>query len=489
VTAERLAQAAGPVAAAGLVALLVLPGRWVRLAGLALALAGAALTVPLLLPAGDRVTLAAAGAAGLGACLVVAGVLRRWPWGLALLALACMPARIPVRVGGEEANLLVPLYVVVGGGVLLLAWDLAAGDARRAELGPLAYPLAALAAWLCGSAAWSDDPREASIRVLFFLVPFALLAVLVARLPWRPVRLRGLYALLAALAVLFAVVGIVQWSLREVWWNPKVEVGNTFGALFRVNSLFWDPSIYGRFLAVVLAVTLGLLMLRRQASSVLVAATVLVALAWVGLLFSHSQSSFLALGAGVVLAAVLAWRWRAVLAVAAAAAVLVPVGLAAPPLERVRDAVANNLDDASSGRYGLVRTGFEIAVDHPAAGVGLGGFPLAYAESKGLGKPPDFARSHATPVTVAAEQGFVGLAALVWLLAVTAGAAFRLPAASRDARDLARLAGLVVAVVFVHSLFYDAFFEDPMVWSALGLVALARASRTDLESTRLEVGS
>ena len=45
----------------------------------------------------------------------------------------------------------------------------------------------------------------------------------------------------------------------------------------------------------------------------------------------------------------------------------------------------------------------------------------------------------------------------------------------RFARDLAGLAaltfGLVIAAVAVHSLFYNAFFEDPTVWAAIGLAA------------------
>jgi hypothetical protein len=33
--------------------------------------------------------------------------------------------------------------------------------------------------------------------------------------------------------------------------------------------------------------------------------------------------------------------------------------------------------------------------------------------------------------------------------------------------------GLTLFAITVHSLFYNALFEDPMTWSMLGLVALA----------------
>ena len=60
-----------------------------------------------------------------------------------MAALACAPARVPVKIGGEEASLLLPLYVVVSGGVVALAWELWRGDVRSRELGPLSWPLAA----------------------------------------------------------------------------------------------------------------------------------------------------------------------------------------------------------------------------------------------------------------------------------------------------------------------------------------------------------
>jgi hypothetical protein len=52
---------------------------------------------------------------------------------------------------------------------------------------------------------------------------------------------------------------------------------------------------------------------------------------------------------------------------------------------------------------------------------------------------------------------------------------------ARDLPGLTALAcGLVFAAVAVHSLFYNAFFEDPTIWAALGLAAVA--SRVPLAS-------
>ena len=90
------------------------------------------------------------------------------------------------------------------------------------------------------------------------------------------------------------------------------------------------------------------------------------------------------------------------------------------------------------------------------------------------GEEPKKAASHNTPVTVAAELGFPGLALLAWLLVAGLLAAFRRAGRGFEGRA-ALVFGLALGAIAVHSLFYDAFFEDPMTW---GLLALGRARRS-----------
>ncbi|MDQ4030016.1 MAG: O-antigen ligase family protein, partial [Actinomycetota bacterium] len=195
---------------------------------------------------------------------------------------------------------------------------------------------------------------------------------------------------------------------------------------------------------------------------------------WLGLVVSFSQSSFAALMVTVLAAAAVAWGRRALLALAAIAIVLVSVGFSAPS---VRDELRRDFDRATSGRAGLVENGVRIAVDHPAAGVGLGGFVDAYAERTGLrGEEPRRAASHNTPVTVAAELGLPGIALFAWLLGAALVITLR-----RTSRSFAGRASLIVALslmaIAVHSLAYDAFLEDPMSWGYLGLAALVASWR------------
>jgi O-antigen ligase len=231
--------------------------------------------------------------------------------------------------------------------------------------------------------------------------------------------------------------------------------------------------VYGRFLVVAILATL-VPVLERVDLRRLAAATVGIALIWVGLLFSFSQSSFAALAGGVLAAAALTWRRRALVAIAVGAAVLVVAGVATP---RVRSSVLGHsrvgLNHASSDRYRLVRNGIKIAVSHPVAGVGVGAFRHAYAERLHLkGKEPKSAASHDTPVTVAAETGLPGLALLAWLWVIS----FTVPLRLRSSAS--RIVGVALVAIAVHSLFYNAFFEDPMVWGLFGLAALLAREET-----------
>jgi O-antigen ligase len=463
------AQVAGVLGSLGLAALLVGPSRTWRLAGLGAWAAGSVVLAGYLAPHGHRPLLGAASVVGVLLAVAGAYAIRRWPYVLPFAALACVAARIHVHVGSTEANLLVPMYLVVAAAAFLLAWELWHGDERMKELGPIAWPLAAFIGWGGISMIWTQDVRQGAIELLFFYLPFGLLAIALARLAWTRLIALGLLVELAGMAVVFSAIGIYQYETRDVFWNPKLLVSNAYAPFFRVNSVFWDPSIYGRFLVVAILALLVVVLFARDLRLAL-GATAAIAVIWAGLYFSYSQSSFAALAAGVVIVAIFAWGRRGI---ALAVATALVVGAAALAVPSVRHDVLGQRTgkSATSGRGTLVRRGLHIAVHHPVAGVGLGGFKHAYANLAGLkGKEPNAAASHTTPVTVAAEGGIVGFALFVWLLVAALALAFR-----RFARDLYGLAaltfGAIVAAIAVHSLFYNAFFEDATVWGAIGLAA------------------
>jgi len=432
-----------------------------------------------LAPDGRTATLAAAGVAGVAVAVAGSALLLRRPWVLAFATLVCIPIRVPVDVGAEEANLLLPLYAVVAALAVALGWQLLRGDDRSRELGSIALPLAAVVAWTGLALLWTDDLRQGAIFLAAFVLPFGILAIGFARLPWSRRAVLALYGALVATALAYAGVGLYQWGTREVFWNPKLQVDNAYAPFFRVNSVFWDPSIYGRYLVVAILATLALVLLGLR-ERLLAAGIAAIAVLWAGLLFSFSQSSFAALLAGTLAAAAFAWRLRAAAVLALVAVAVVAVAFATPQVRtKLLDQSRAGFNAATSGRAGLVSNGLKIAVDHPVLGVGTGGFKRAYADRTGLrGRDPKKAASHSTPVTVAAETGITGLALLGWLGFASLVLAFR-SRGRTAAGGTALAAGLTLGAIAVHSLFYNALFEDPTMWGLLGLIALATARRTD----------
>ena len=406
-----------------------------------------------------------------------------------LAALAALPFRVPVEAGGSTANLLVPLYLVIAGAAL--AW--AIPRVRDGEAFDPPRHNAAMEWLLAGSvllytlqAAYSTSLDKALEQTVFFYVPFALLFCVLRDIEWSPRRLQaGLYVLVG-LALVFVGIGFVEYATRSLLLNPKVIASNELEEYFRVNSLFFDPNIYGRFLALVMLGLAGVLLWERRPRTVGLAAAGL-AVFWGGLLLTLSQSSFAALLAGLFVLAALRFPLHKVLPVAVAGvAVALIVVLAFPSALRLDLGNAESLDDATSGRYELMRGGIELAGDRPLWGWGSGAFPEEYL-AHGFGERSDaVSASHTIPLTVAAEQGLIGLA---FYLALLAAALARLLGGARGDPYRAVIAAGFVAVV-VHTWMYAAFLEDPVTWTLLAVGAvLARRPRSRRAASDAALGA
>src|SRR3954447_8451430 len=162
----------------------------------------------------DRPSLAAgAGVGGVLVVLALAWAISRWPSLLPVLAVAAVPFRVPIALGGTTSNLLVPLYGVVAAGVLAYALPrlAAEADGTRRGAGALEWALAAFVALYAIQASYSIDFDRALENVVFFYVPFALLFVLVSRIAWTPRLTAACLGVLVALALAFAGIGFVEY--------------------------------------------------------------------------------------------------------------------------------------------------------------------------------------------------------------------------------------------------------------------------------------
>jgi len=386
--------------------------------------------------------------------------LRRFAAVVPVVLLVAAPFRLPVDLGRQHAFLLLPLYAVLASACLALLFRASRGPVPDVPL-LLAVPAAAFVALDAVSLLWAQDLEQGSIELTFFIFPFAALLAVVARSPiasWLP---RVLAVVVVAEACVFAVIGLWQEWTHTVFFAQDLRVANTYASFFRVTSVFKDPSIYGRHLVLGIVLVIVALWLAKVRA---VFAALLVALIFAGLYFSYSQSSMAVLFAVTFVASVvLADRSsRLVILVAAAAAVIAAGAFAATV------AHDHSLRHATSGRSRLVEITATVIRNHPVVGVGIGSQPAASrAEAKTrLGARKD--ASHTTPLTVAAELGAVGVLAYGALLAA---AARLLQLAIRRNRAFGLGLAAAFLTLFLHSLFYSGFFEDPILWGTLGLAA------------------
>lgn len=492
----------GTVLCAGLAAIgLIARDRRVRFALLAAALAAAALLIAFdnwdsgrVADLRDRPAIAALGLLGLVALLAAGALLVRARPALLVPALvATLPFRVPVDLGGGSANLLLPLYGVIAAGVVAALLDAitraptahrtprdgsratrfgtfgraGAESAPRSRLLHLVpFALAAVLVLYALQAALADDISAALQDVGFFLVPFAALFALLADEPLDGATLRRILWVLAIEGVLFALVAAYQYASGELFWNDKVIAGNEAHPYFRVNSLFFDPNILGRYLAVTMVALAAAVAYGRRRAELLAAGAVFVLLL-ATLVITFSQSSSIALIAGILV--LIAARWGIAQGVAAAATAVLLLAAAVALISG-----GGLTDEGSSGREGLISGGVEMAKSAPVLGVGSGAFADEFRVR--FGAAEGFAvESHTTPITVAAEQGAVGLIAYAGLLAATIGGFVVAlgPRLLRPARGAPLAAALtaIYAVLLVHSLGYAAFLTDPLTWAVLAIGA------------------
>jgi putative inorganic carbon (HCO3(-)) transporter len=449
---------------------------------------------------------AAAGAVvALAVLAAVAFVIHRRPLLVPLLVMIALPFRIPIATGAANAvaqrttsNLLVPLYLVVAAAALawivptLLTHRAATAGAARTPERPARHwfekLLSAYIVLYAVQALYSPGFEKALQNEVFFYVPFAVLLALLRDIEWSRDLLVRCLGLTAILAVIFALIGFGEEITQTLWLNSKLIEQNELHQWFTVNSVFFDPNIFGRYLALVMILLLTVLLYDKRTRAQL-ASIVTLAVLWGCLIFTLSRSSLAALSLGMAVLAALRWRAKPVLYLAVVVIVVGAVAVAVKPKDfgLYRGLSTASLQVATDGRANLVTGGTTLFTERPLQGWGSGSFTAKY-EQQFAKEARSVSDSHNIPVTIASEQGLVGLALYVAL--VIAAIATLL----RGARGDPFRVGIVAAflALLLHTMLYAAFLEDPLTWALLGiggaLATAARASDSESEAERPAAG-
>jgi O-antigen ligase len=274
--------------------------------------------------------------------------------------------------------------------------------------------------------------------------------------------------------------GLVQYAFgRDLFGIPLTPDG-------RVVGLFGSNLLLGTFAAVLLPLLLWLAFERHvllaAGGFALSAATVVLAGARMNLVM-------LAVAAGTVLPR-LPRRW-VIAVLAAGGLVAIAAGALSPAMQERAErvlALAHKFDfetvnHALTDRGYLWETAGRMVLDRPLAGVGAGAFGAAY--DRYSARPDDVFASrhpqaikpyhaHQMYVSIAAESGFTGLAAIIAAFVLVVRWYFRAPPARR-AQAWPWLAGLLVAVFPLNSqpvLYTHWWFPPLLLLLCAGLAAL-----------------
>lgn len=427
------------------------PGLWVVMAAGCVA-AGAALYEPRLL----------------GPLLVVA-----LPLEISKLAFPILQTRAELGGGLGETSIIDAGRLVVG--LAFVVW-VVRPERPRTDVLPvstLTLPLALLFAVYALSTLWAADvgaARTETLRLLFSLGGFALVPFFVR----DRASLRWTLLTFVAVAGVLAAVGVWQQVTGEFLWNEGL---GEFGER-RINTTFADPNHFARMLvaAIVMGVLMWALVTKRQQRWLLAPS---LALCLLTLVFTGSRGAWIVAAVALPAAAMampIDWRRRrrnliagGVVAVMASLLLVFVSPFFAKRLETATFGV-----EAFGARPYLVEAGLQMFADHPLTGVGAGGYQSAFDEEYHAYKDPkikaNVTASHTSAVTIPAELGIVGVAAVLFLV-VRWVAFIRELARSRDVelRTMAIGVGVVSGVILLGSQTEGRFLEDPYLWLFAGL--------------------
>jgi hypothetical protein len=358
------------------------------------------------------------------------------------------------------------------------------------------YVVASLASWLVSRA-------PGSLASLADITLYPLVALLVVNLVVTETDQRRAWIAFLISGLGVALLGVFLYVTHLSFWTPNPVV------TARLNITFGDPNITARFLtlagcAAVLmfaarqgpswlstgtAVTCAAVVPPTLSRSGLVLFVVTVLLAIV-VAFNHRRAA--TIGAVAVLVCVISaganaeTRQRAEAAVATVVSLVTEKPVSVGPPARPASVDQSAVDD--NRRY-LVGAGLQMLADHPAVGVGFGGYQHALLTTYRYFVPADRtgpnldSLSHTTFVTVLAEQGAMGTLLFTVFFIVLGVEAWRARQRGGDFAVWSTIPATLIIPIFAYSQIEGRLFSEPYFWLALGLMysanglALPQAAR------------
>jgi O-antigen ligase len=291
---------------------------------------------------------------------------------------------------------------------------------------PLNWPVLMATVWSLGviaSTTFSDD-LSGSLILGAWQIAAALLAVAWAELTGSPQRLRP--ALMAWLvgSVVVGLTGVVGAQGLQASYGGAVVSG-------RAQGIFSQPNEYGFYCMVTVIFALGVAVLTR--GWLRRVAILSLAVCSVGLLLSLSRGAWTGTAVGVVVLVVAIPQTRRPVAIGLLAIVgaLATLWVAAPnsPLLQILVERVLSIGDRGANPYDnrptLVAEGIRQWLSAPVFGHGPNSYPRLASGVESMARPEGAEHAHNLWVTLGAEQGLIGVAAMIGFGVVVVATAHR----------------------------------------------------------------
>lgn len=279
------------------------------------------------------------------------------------------------------------------------------------------FPLAAKMMWL--ALPFMDQASgEHVLRAGLVQLAAGLWLWVVRNVSWEPVRVRLAWNVWMASSIIVAAYGTWMWlrGVGEHW--P------------RVGSVFEDVNSYGSYLVLTLFVAVAIWLSARSRLGKVLASAALIVTAWM-LLLAGSRSAFVAALLGLIAVAAFcsakkAWPVAFAAVVVCVAAAIVSGWVGSRPLVKGMPVQIGQLGNPKrvfeffqENRWPVWQAVGRALSEHPVFGIGPGLLYKnidKYYRADDRGWRPAHENAHNYFLQVAAEDGILGLAALVWLV-------------------------------------------------------------------------
>jgi O-antigen ligase len=405
---------------------------------------------------------------------VVLGI--RWPeYGLATaIALAPMgraeisqPAEAGIGLPTHPIQYLVPLLIIT-----VLAYSVLVRGIDRRALPAVTVGIGLMILSILISGLFALDPG----RALSFLVIAGAL-IFVAVINTCRTRRQLLVVLAGVLAALLiaAVQGIVQHQIEDFTFFAPTGTSS----VGRVQASFGQPDDYGGFLALLIPPAAAIAFSRSFPNPLRLLTAAAAATGTLALIYSYSRWSMVACAVGALI-----WLFLLRPKVAIVAAVALGIGALLFAPSDIKERFENTSGSDISMRQDVNKTALDIYAARPFTGVGVNNFQIAYGQQWGADTATQRRLYHnqqlliptAAPnmyVNTLAEQGILGITALLVFLALALWTAFGAARSRQPSVSAIGLAvGMAVCAVIVNSLSSVAL-QDVTILMLFSLVAIA----------------